>query len=148
MLTMECKHSGHVGLMSAGSGQGYSWRWRFAIVCVEWYLYARNGWPPEVVKGSMGDGLSEGFRVGRTKSQQRSKTGCRKTSSEDSRRQAGEKHWSYVACCRKMKEGRGNILPGLDVITTEGSEASHSLKAACVDPCIKKILGGEERGTY
>lgn len=84
----------------------------------------------------------------RTKSQQRSKTGCRKTSSEDSRRQAGEKHQFYVTCCGKMKRGRGNIPLGLGVIATEGSEASHGLKAACVDSCIKKVLVGEERGTY
>lgn len=46
-------------------------------------------------KGNQGEGLSEGFRVGRrTKSQQRSMTGCRKMSSEDSRRQTREKHRS------------------------------------------------------
>ena len=97
--------------------------------CVEWYLYVRSGRPPEVVKGSKGEGLSERFRVGRrTESQQRSKMGCRKMSSEGSRRQAGERHQSYEACCRKMKEGRGNIPPGLDVLATGRREASHSLK--------------------
>lgn len=52
-------------------------------------MHVRSGRIPEIVKGIEGQELSEGLRAGRrTKSQQQSKTRCRKMSSEGSRRQA------------------------------------------------------------
>lgn len=84
-------------------------------------IYVRSGRPPEVGKGRGGRGFLQDLEWEEGQSQQRSKTGCREMSSEGSRRQAGERHQSYVTCCRKMKEGRGG----------------HSARARCPRPWRK-----------
>lgn len=87
--------------------RGSSWRCRFVTDCMEWRLHARRKRRiPGVVKASAGRGFLREVECeeGQEVNGGASKRGCRKMSSENSGRQAGQEHWSCVKCCRKVTE--------------------------------------------